>query len=413
VFVASNDEELFVVSRLRGKAVIGQSGGPTSVINQTLVGAVLEARRHPEIEAIYGAVHGIRGILEERFIDLGAESVDELELVANTPSAALGSVRKKPTRQDISRLVEVFRKHGVRYLFYIGGNDSAETANIVRELSRDEDYEIRVCHLPKTIDNDLLVTDHCPGYGSAARFVALAFMGDNLDNRSLSGVKIDIVMGRHAGFLTAASVLGRRYEDDGPHLVYVPEVSFDPDRFVDDVDRFHRKYGRCLIAVSEGITGSDDRPIWTSGEVDSHGNVQLSGSGGLGDYLAGLIKSRLGLSRVRADTFGYLQRCFPTVVSEVDAAEARAAGEFGVRALVEGHESGSVAFRRTGNGAEYGVELFLTDLQNVARNTRSLDARFLAPNAPDVTTEFVEYALPLVGELPRLGRLSAQTVPVS
>src|SRR5690606_3546958 len=190
VFVASNDEELFVVSRLRGKAVIGQSGGPTSVINQTLVGAVLEARRHPEIEAIYGAVHGIRGILEERFIDLGAESVDELELVANTPSAALGSARKKPTRQAISRLVAVFRKHGVRYLFYIGGNDSAETANIVRELSRDEDYEIRVCHLPKTIDNDLLVTDHCPGYGSAARFVALAFMGDNLDNRSLSGVKI-------------------------------------------------------------------------------------------------------------------------------------------------------------------------------------------------------------------------------
>ena len=390
---------------LKGNAVIGQSGGPTGVINQTLVGAILESRRHDAIERFLGARHGIQGILNEDFIDLDRETEETLEQVAATPSASLGSVRKKPDRDDIRQLVEVFRRHDVRYLFYIGGNDSAETAHIVEELSSDEGYEIRVCHLPKTIDNDLRVTDHCPGFGTAARFVALALMGDNLDNRSLSGVKIDVIMGRHAGFLTAASVLGRRDEDDGPHLVYVPEVAFDLDKFAADVGDCLNRHGRCVVAASEGIAFADGSPVFQSSEKDSHGNVQLSGSGALGDYLSQTIKDKLGVDRVRADTFGYLQRCFPTVVSEIDAREAREAGAFGVRELVTGTASGSVAIRRTGSHGQYASEFFLTELSNVARETRDLDAEFIAESGNDITPAFVDYALPLVGELPRLGRL--------
>src|ERR1041384_7346882 len=180
---------------LKGNAVIGQSGGPTAVINQSLVGAILEAGRHPEITGFYGALHGVQGVLKEDLIDLRAESAETLERVAATPSAALGSVRKKPTQEECLQIFQVFQAHNVRYFFYIGGNDSAETAEIVSRLSPEAGYDLRVCHIPKTIDNDLLVTDHCPGFGSAARFVALGLMGDDLDNRSLKGVKIDVVMG--------------------------------------------------------------------------------------------------------------------------------------------------------------------------------------------------------------------------
>ncbi|MEM7263319.1 MAG: 6-phosphofructokinase [Planctomycetota bacterium] len=397
------------MATLKGKAVIGQSGGPTCVINQTLVGAALQAREHPEIEALYGALHGIDGILGENFIDLGAESVETLERVAQTPSAGLGSVRRKPDQAAVRELVSIFKKNGVRYLFYIGGNDSAETAHIVSELSKEEGYEIRVCHLPKTIDNDLRVTDHCPGYGSAARFVALALMGDNLDNRSLGGVKIDVIMGRHAGFLTAAAGLGRQNEDDGPHLIYVPERAFDIDKFCGDVDRMMTKHGRCLVAVSEGIAFADGSPVFTSGEKDSHGNVQLSGTGALGDFLSQQVKEKVGVKRVRADTFGYLQRCFPTITSEVDAREARAAGAFGMKALASGETTGaSVSIRRTGEGSNYESELFLTELSSVAKETRDLDDEFIAEAGNDTTEAFRQYALPLVGELPVPGRLGAK-----
>ncbi|MBN1442008.1 MAG: 6-phosphofructokinase [Planctomycetes bacterium] len=399
------------MASFKGKAVIGQSGGPTCVINQTLVGALLEAGHHPEIQAFYGARHGVHGMLQEDFIDLRAESSDTLEAVARTPSAALGSVRKRPTEEDCQRLIEVFRSRDIRYFFYIGGNDSAETADIVSKRARETAYELRVVHLPKTIDNDLRVTDHCPGYGSAARFVALALMGDTLDNRALAGVKIDVIMGRHAGFLTAASALGRRDEDDGPHLIYLPEIPFDLDRFLGDVERVLRLHGRCVVAVSEGIAGPDGKPVFQCGETDAHGNVQLSGSGALGDFLAAPVRSRLGVKRVRADTFGYLQRCFPTIVSPIDAAESRAIGAFAVREIVRGdRESGSAAIRRLGSGKDYSCEFFFTELSSVARETRPLGKEFIAPAGNDVTPAFIDYALPLIGELPTLGRLRARRV---
>ena len=400
------------MTRLKGNAVIGQSGGPTCVINQSLVGAVVEARRHPEIQGFYGALHGLQGILDENFVDLTRESPETLERVSVTPSAALGSVRLKPTEEDWEAALQILRLYDIRYLFYIGGNDTAETAQIVQSLANRSGYEFRVCHVPKTIDNDLLVTDHCPGYGSAARFVALAHAGDDLDNRALGGVKINIVMGRHAGFLTAAAALCRLEDTDGPHLIYVPEEPFDLERFAADVDACLVKHGRCVVAVSEGITSSDGSPVFTLDEQDAHGNVQLSGSGALGDLLANHVRTTLRVRRVRADTLGYLQRSFPTVVSAVDAKEAREVGAYAVRSMVTGDaDSGSVAIRRLPGTTGYASEYFLTPLETVAGGTRTLPSEFRLPTSPGVTRAFVDYALPLLGDLPEMGRLHLHRIP--
>ena len=262
--------------------VIAQSGGPSMVINQSLVGAVLEARRSDRIGKILGARHGIVGILSNDYIDLKKPSAKKLEAIAETPSSALGSCRRKPDAADCRAIFEEFRKLNVGFFFYIGGNDSADAARIVAEEAEKEGYPLVVYHIPKTIDNDLRSCDHTPGFGSAARFVASAIRGDDLDNRALGGVKIDIIMGRDAGFLTAASALARIREDDGPHLIYLPEVVFTEEKFIKDVKAAMKKYGRCVCAVSEGIRGKDGIPIGAklgSGETDSHGNIQMSGTG--------------------------------------------------------------------------------------------------------------------------------------
>jgi len=387
----------------RGNALIGQSGGPTCVINQSLVGIVEAAKASKNIPRVFGALHGIKGILEGKLIDVGKESKETLEGVAKTPCAALRSVRKKPTREECQQALAVFKKHDIRYFFYIGGNDSAETTHIFNELAVAENYDVCVFHVPKTIDNDLRVNDHCPGYGSAARFVAQAMMGDNLDNRSLPGIKIDIVMGRNAGWLTAASVLARVHPDDGPHLVYVPEKVFSLERFVADVDRVYKQYGRCLVAASEGIHDAAGKTLVDSKEKDSHGNVQLSGSGALGDFLADVLKKKLGEKlRVRADTFGYLQRSFPGVISPSDAKEARLAGRTAVK-LAQKHRHGSVALLR--QPGEYAITFEHTELKNVAKDTRPMEASFLKGDN-DIDPSFLDYVRPLAGELPHPVRLS-------
>ena len=221
-----------MASAPKANAVVGQSGGPTGVINASLVGVIEEACRQGEIENLYGAVHAVAGIVKEQFIDLKKLSVDDLEAVAGSPSSALGSSRDKPDEAYCERIFNVFKKRNIRYFFYIGGNDSANTAHIINTMAAEVGYDLRAFHVPKTIDNDLLVTDHCPGYGTAAKFVACAVMGDDLDNRALPGVKIDVIMGRHAGFLTAAAALGKQRDDDGPHLVYVPERPVSMDKFL-------------------------------------------------------------------------------------------------------------------------------------------------------------------------------------
>ncbi|MCX7818970.1 MAG: 6-phosphofructokinase [Kiritimatiellae bacterium] len=393
--------------------VIAQSGGPTAVINQSLVGAIVEAKKHREIRGIYGSLHGLKGLLEDRLCDLRKETPANLELVARTPAAALGSVRKKPTPEDCARVFEVLRRREVRYFFYIGGNDSAETTHIIAEEARKAGFPIRCFHICKTIDNDLRENDHTPGFGSAARFVALAFMGDNLDNRSLPGVKINVVMGRHAGFLTAASALARVFPDDGPHLIYLPERPFSMDKFLEDVKAIYAKHGRCVVAVSEGIADEQGEPIVAkfTRETDSHGNVQLSGTGALGDLLAQMVRAKAEISRVRADTFGYLQRSFVGVVSAVDAREARRVGEMAVRFAVSGrHESGSTAIRRL-PGRAYKVAIDSVELSKVAKETRHMPDEFISPAGNDVTPAFLEYVRPLVGELPKIGRLKAVLLP--
>ncbi|MFH0954436.1 MAG: 6-phosphofructokinase [Verrucomicrobiota bacterium] len=391
---------------LKGNMVIAQSGGPTMVINQSLVGAIEEAKKHPEIQAIYGSLHGIKGILDENFIDLRKESPATLEAVANTPSSALGSVRKKPTADDCVRIFGVLQKYGIRYFFYIGGNDSAETTDIINEQAKKANYDLHCFHICKTIDNDLRENDHTPGFGSGAKFVAQAFMGDNLDNRALPGVKINVVMGRHAGFLTAASALARVHPDDGPHLIYLPERPFNMDRFLADVKAVYEKNKRCVVAVSEGISDEKGEAIAAkfSKEVDAHGNVQLSGSGALGDLLADQVKTKLEISRVRADTFGYLQRSFAGLRSETDAKEARQVGRLAVKHAVAGKtSSGSVAIKRK-PGRKYQVCFELVPLHNVAKETRHMPDDFINAEGNNVTQKFIDYAAPIVGDLPKIAR---------
>ena len=383
--------------------VIAQSGGPSMVINQSLVGAVLEARKSERIGKILGAKHGIVGILSNDYIDLKKPSVKKLEAIAETPSSALGSCRRKPDSADCRAIFEEFRKLNVGYFFYIGGNDSADAARIVAEEAEKEDYPLVVYHIPKTIDNDLRSCDHTPGFGSAARFVASAVRGDDLDNRALGGVKIDVIMGRDAGFLTAASALARIREDDGPHLIYLPEVVFTEEKFIRDVKATMKKYGRCVCAVSEGIRGKDGIPIGAklgSGETDSHGNVQMSGTGALGDALATILKTKAGIKRVRADTFGYLQRSFPGIASKVDQAEGRAAGEAAVKAALKGElVKGTIAIVRE-EGRKYKIAYAPVPVQNAAKYTRSVPREYIAKNGHDVTEAFLEYVRPIVGEIP-------------
>ncbi|MHC4361411.1 MAG: 6-phosphofructokinase [Planctomycetota bacterium] len=394
----------------KANAVVGQSGGPTAVINESLAGVIEEANKHSEIENLYGAVHAVEGIVKEDFIDLKKLSADTVEQVAASPCSALGSSRHKPDAEYCARIFEVFKKCGIRYFFYIGGNDSANTANIINTMAAETGYELRTLHIPKTIDNDLLVTDHCPGYGSAAKFVACALMGDDLDNRSLPGIKINVIMGRHAGFLTAASVLGKQRDDDGPHLVYVPEKGVSLDQILNDVESVYRKLGRCVIAKSEGITDPDGvtwaEKIVKEPEFDAHGNIQLSGTGSLADFLAAKIKAELGAKRVRADTFGYLQRSFAGLRSSVDAREARACGRQAVKLAME-RVSGSVAIKRLGSGKDYAIELFHTELANVAEKTKSMPGEFVNSESNGITEAFIEYAMPLIGGLPTTRYLAA------
>lgn len=401
-------------TKLKGNMLIAQSGGPTMVINQSLVGAILEAKKHPEITSIYGSLHGIQGILNEEFINLKKETVKTLEDIAQTPSSALGSVRKKPAPEDCAKLFDVMKKYNIRYFFYIGGNDSAETAHIVNEEAKKAEYELHCFHIPKTIDNDLRENDHTPGFASGARFVACAFMGDNLDNRALPGVKVNVVMGRHAGFLTAASALARVHEGDGPHLIYLPERPFSMEKFADDVKKVYKKNGRCVIAVSEGIADKDGTSVaaalTSEVEVDSHGNVQLSGSGALGDRLSDYIKNKLHISRVRADTFGYLQRSFPGVASEVDMKEARAVGAFAVKTAVHSDVDGSIAIRRKA-GKKYQSFFERVPLSSVAKETRHMPDAWINKAGNDVNKAFLDYVKPLVGKLPTIGAFKAVRVP--
>jgi 6-phosphofructokinase 1 len=284
---------------------------------------------------------------------------------------------------------------------------------IVSQEATRAGYPLRCIHIPKTIDNDLVGNDHTPGFPSAARFVAQAFMGANLDNAALPGVYLAVVMGRHAGFLTAAAALGKKFPDDGPHLIYLPERKFSIDKFIGDVKATYEKYGRCVIAASEGIHDADGTPMVTKlsshVERDAHGNVQLSGTGALADLLCGEIKAKLGIKRVRGDTLGYLQRSFMGCVSDVDQREAREVGEKAVQYAMWGGQDGSVGIRRTGF---YSVDYTLQPLDSVAGKTRVMEDEFIAASGTDITDAFRLYLRPLLGSgMPDAYRLRLNKVP--
>jgi 6-phosphofructokinase 1 len=383
---------------ISGKVLIAQSGGPTAVINQTLAGIVLEARKYIQVTRVYGALRGVEGIVNEDFLDLTQETTHNLEQVALTPSSALFSTRIKPDSKYCHNIFRVLKAHDIRYFFYIGGNDSADTARIVNEEAKRAKYELRVIHVPKTIDNDLMLNDHTPGFGSAARFVTQAFMGVNLDVRALNGVYIGVVMGRHAGFLTASSAIARKYDADGPHLIYLPERTFSMKQFLGDVKEVYDRYGICVIAVSEGIMDASGVPIVTTltkeMEKDAHGNVQLSGTTSLGDLLADQLREKLKLPRVRSDTFGYLQRSFFGCVSDIDQHEAREVGERAVQMAMWNDVDGSVTIRRIGN---YSVDYILERFEDIAAYTRQMPDEFIDKAGNNVTDAFKFYVRPLLG----------------
>ena len=395
---------------MQGNAVIGQSGGPTAVINQSLVGVVEGLRGLQGLRKVLGMRHGVRGLTNDHLVQLDTIDQPRLDTIAATPSAALGSTRDKPDAAYCKRILEGCQKHDIRWFFYIGGNDSSDTCRIVNELAQQSGYDMHCFHVPKTIDNDLMKNDHTPGYASAARYVAKAFMGDNLDNASIPGVKINVVMGRHAGFLTAAAALGREHDDNGPHLVCVPERTFDMDAFVGRVEQCVSTFGRCQVALSEGVQDKDGNAIGATligGETDAHGNVQLSGSGALGDQMAEVLKKRLAPvggkpMRVRADTLGYPQRCYPDA-SPVDQDEARKSGRFAAELAKQGARDGSVAIQRTSD-APYASEMVRVELTDVAAKTRHMPAEFLDGDF-NVSSKFIEWLRPLVGEMPKMGRV--------
>ena len=395
------------------KLLVAQGGGPTAVINQSLAGVVLEARKFGQIEKVYGARHGIRGVINEDFIDLSGESAATLDGVGETPAAALGSTRDKPDLKYCQEMFKVIQAHGIGSFFYIGGNDSSDTVRIMSEQARAASYNLRCIHIPKTIDNDLMVNDHTPGFPSAARFVAQAFMGLNLDNISLPGIYIGVVMGRHAGFLTAAAAAARKFPDDGPHLIYLPERVFDFEKFLGDVKTTMDKYGRCVVAVSEGISDAGHNPIAATlakhVEKDAHGNVQLGG-GALGDLLCDQVKEKLGYKRVRGDTFGYVQRSFYGCVSDVDQKEARAAGANGVQFAMKDGRDGSVTIHRQ-PGADYSVRYELSALEDIGGKTKVMPGEFIAAAGNDITAAFSAYLKPLLGSgLPEAYRLGGNKV---
>ena len=367
--------------------VIAQGGGPTAVINQTLAGAVAEIRTRFPDARILGARHGVRGIRDGDYADLSAVSPDMMRRIAGTPGAALGSTRDKPDAAYCDIVLKGLQKVDASAFIYIGGNDTSGTQQILTDAAGGS---IAFVHAPKTIDNDLVENDHTPGFISAGEFVAGAFQSIDLDFRAMPGIYVGIVMGRHAGFLTAASAAWRDNENDGPHLIYVPERPFDTGRFIDDVKRVTDKYKRCVVAVSEGVTTGDGTPLVESligadkVERDAHGNVQLSGSG-LGRAFEMALAERLPGKRARVDTFGFLLRGYVGTINETDAREAFDAGAFAVNVAEEG--GGSVALKYEGGK----TVMRKVPLSAVAAKTRHMPDDFLTAEGNGLTATGADY----------------------
>ena len=385
----------------RKKILIAQGGGPTVVINQSLIGVIEEAYKINS--NVVGAYNGVNGIVNSNFVSLSKLTIKQRKLISNTPSAFLGSTRDKPDQSYCDEIFKVLKKKNVGKFFYIGGNDSSDSLRIISETAKKKDYELQCIHIPKTIDNDLVLNDHTPGFGSAAKFVASAFSGINLDVKSLPGIYVGVVMGRHAGFLTASSCLLKKKNYDGPHLIYIPEVNFDTNIFLRDVNKIYQKLGRCVIAVSEGVKDKNNKLIANymieNLEKDAHGNVQLSGTSCVGDFLVNEIKKKLKVKRVRSDTFGYLQRSFLGCNSEVDEREAKTLGKKAFIFSKRNNSSFSVSIKERKNlSLDYKITFGINRLKDVAAKTKLMPKNFINQKGNHVTDNFLRYAKPLIGK---------------
>lgn len=410
------------MNELKGACVIGQSGGPTSVINASAYGVIRTALDNPNITRVYGAANGIKGVLDDVLYIMDEEDEKELSYLLNTPSSALGSCRYKLKDSDVDdtdykKILETFKKHNIRYFFYNGGNDSMDTCNKISKYMQKVGYECRIMGVPKTIDNDLWGTDHCPGFPSAAKYIATSCMEIYNDARVYDSNMICIleIMGRHAGWLTAASAIASEF-GQGPDLIYLPEVDFDLDKFIADVDRIHKATGKCIVAVSEGIHDKDGKLISEylseEGALDSFGHKQL---GGLASTLVTIVKERLNASKIRGIEFSLLQRCAAHCASGRDVEEAFMAGKAAVESAVSGITDKMVAFERdTDENGEYICRTKLVDLANTANTEKKIPLEWINAEGNGVTKDYIDYVLPLVqGEnsmsyemgLPRFAKL--------
>lgn len=393
---------------MKGNLVFAQSGGPTAVINSSAAGVILEAMEHAEIEKIYGARHGIVGVLNEDFYDLTDESKEELALLRQTPSSFLGSCRYKladaaEDDSDYARLLEVFKKYNIRYFFYNGGNDSMDTCNKISKYLESNNYECRVVGVPKTVDNDLFGTDHCPGYASAAKYIGTTLMEIYCDAHVYNTPQITVVeiMGRHAGWLTAASYLAVA-KGYGPHLIYLPERPFDLEACYRDVEKELAENGKAVIAISEGCKTKEGKLLpELKGELeqDSFGHKQL---GGAAIVLADLLKDRFKL-KVRAIELSLMQRCSAHLASQTDISESFESGREAVRAAINGESDIMIGFERK-EGQEYEIEYTHFDLSHVANTEKFFPDKWINEEGNGIKAEFLEYILPLVQGEPELIR---------
>ena len=395
-----------MASTLRGNLITGQSGGATAVINASLVGVVEAALADDRIDGIYGMRYGIEGLLKEEIIDLRRQPAALWPRLLHTPSAALGSCRYKLQEHDPKRALDILRRYNVRYLLYIGGNDSADTAHRLAQEAQRSGYELSTISIPKTIDNDLPFTDHCPGYGSAARFIALATMDSTMNTISIPWhypVKVIETMGRDAGWLAVSSALGKRDENDAPHIILIPEQRFVADRFLSQVEEVYRRIGYVIVVAAETIRDEQGQPLGAAGQVgsDAFQHPLLSGTA---EYLVDLVKKQLKL-RARFDKPGDLQRMASNCVSATDRDEAYLVGQMVVRAVLDGERDKMVTLVRH-NEPRYHCMTGLADLAQVANEQRLLPDEYLDSGKTMVTRAFYDYALPLIGEpLPQHARL--------
>lgn len=392
--------------KLKGACIFGQSGGPTSVINASAYGVIKTALEAEEITKVYGAAHGIKGVLDDKLYVMDEEDPAELALLLHTPSSELGSCRYKMKDPEVDdtdykRILEIFKKYDVRYFFYNGGNDSMDTCNKISRFMEKSGYECKVMGVPKTIDNDLYGTDHCPGFASAAKYIATSCMEINKDARVYDNEMITVVeiMGRHAGWLAASAALATEF-GSGPDLVYLPETNFDMDKFFADTEKVLKANGKVLIAVSEGIHYADGSFVSEAktSATDGFGHAQL---GGLAAMLAEALKGHFGC-KVRGVELSLLQRCGAHLASQTDISEAFAAGEEAVKQAVSGTTGKMVAFKRVMVDGKYTCELELLPLESVANFEKKIPLEWINEEENGLKHEFIDYVLPLLQGEPEL-----------